>query len=98
MYTDRPPIPSHIKSSQFALSKRIYCPTMLASDYKFLSVEQRKHFLEHGWIRIPKAVSPGYIQRFTEDVWIRLGYDPDDKATWKKEKVRPCHSNIVSMI
>ena len=61
---------------------------MTITEYKYLSLEQRKQFLDQGWVRIPKAVPPENIARFTEDVWIRLGYDPDDKSTWTKEKVR----------
>lgn len=53
-----------------------------------LSSEQREHFLEHGWLKVSKAVPPENIRRFTEDVWVRLGYDPDDQTTWTQEKVR----------
>ena len=61
---------------------------MAITEYKYLSAEQREHFLAHGWVRVPKAVRPEYLRAFTENVWVRLGYDPDDKSTWDKEKVR----------
>lgn len=54
-----------------------------------LSAEQRQHFLDHGWVRIPKAISPEMIDRFAGNVWIRLGYDKDDKSTWTREMVLP---------
>lgn len=60
---------------------------MAIQEYKFLTPEQRTHFLEHGWIRIPKAVPDDIIRQFTENVWVRLGYDPNNKSTWTKEKV-----------
>ncbi|CAL1707473.1 unnamed protein product [Somion occarium] len=68
---------------------------MAISEYKYLSAEQRAQFLEQGWVKIPQAVPPENIARFTEDVWIRLGFDPNDKATWTKEKIHmPRHREI----
>ena len=57
------------------------------AEYKYLTPAQRAHFLQHGWVRIPRAVEERYREAFTADVWVRLGYDPADKATWEKEKV-----------
>lgn len=28
------------------------------------------------------------VEKFAGDVWVRLGYDKDDKSTWKGEKVQ----------
>lgn len=53
-----------------------------------LTPEQRQHFLDHGWVRISKAISPEMVEKFAGDVWVRLGYDKDDKSTWKGEKVQ----------
>ena len=61
---------------------------MAITEYKYLSEEQRAHFLKHGWVRIPDAVPKENIEKFTEHVWVRLGYDPEDRSTWDKEKVR----------
>lgn len=61
---------------------------MAITEYKYLSEEQRAHFLKHGWVRIPDAVPKEHIEKFTEHVWVRLGYDPEDKSTWDKEKAR----------
>ncbi|GBE81529.1 hypothetical protein SCP_0312580 [Sparassis crispa] len=67
----------------------------MAIDYKFLTPEQRAHFLENGWVRITKAVPENIIRRFTENVWVRLGYDPNDTTTWQKEKIHmPRHREI----
>jgi hypothetical protein len=52
----------------------------------YLTSEQREHFLEHGWVHVPKAIPPENISRFTADVWIRLGYDKDDPSTWEEER------------
>ena len=61
---------------------------MAITEFRYLSPEQRTHFLEHGWVRIPKAVREEHLKAFTENVWVRLGYDPGDRTTWTKEKVR----------
>ncbi|KAI0633815.1 hypothetical protein C8Q77DRAFT_814098 [Trametes polyzona] len=68
---------------------------MAMGEYRYLTAEQRTHFLEHGWVRIPKAVKEEYLRAFTENVWVRLGYDPEDKSTWEKEKIHmPRHREI----
>ncbi|OBZ67079.1 hypothetical protein A0H81_12880 [Grifola frondosa] len=70
---------------------------MTIREYKYLKPEQREHFLDHGWVKIPKAVPGDIIKRFTENVWVRLGYDPDDKSTWAKEKIHmPRHREILT--
>ncbi|KAI8994061.1 hypothetical protein BD414DRAFT_271828 [Trametes punicea] len=68
---------------------------MAIREFKYLTPEQREHFLEHGWVKIPKAVKEEYLKAFTENVWIRLGYDPNDKSTWTKEKIHmPRHREV----
>lgn len=52
-----------------------------------MTPDLRKQFLEKGWVKIENAVPLENIKRFSEDIWIRLGYDPNDKTTWIKEKV-----------
>ncbi|KAI0744959.1 hypothetical protein C8Q76DRAFT_701778 [Earliella scabrosa] len=68
---------------------------MAITEYKYLTPEQREHFLQHGWVKIPKAVKEEYLKAFTENVWVRLGFDPNDKSTWTKEKIHmPRHREI----
>ncbi|KAA1476787.1 hypothetical protein DENSPDRAFT_827841 [Dentipellis sp. KUC8613] len=70
---------------------------MAITEYKFLTPEQRTHFLEHGWVRIENGVPPENIARFLENVWVRLGYDPEDKTTWIEEKIHmPRHREIMT--
>ncbi|THH08899.1 hypothetical protein EW146_g8844 [Bondarzewia mesenterica] len=62
-----------------------------------LTPEQREQFLAHGWIRIEGGVPKENIERFLENVWVRLGYDPDEKSTWLKEKIHmPRHREIAT--
>jgi len=53
-----------------------------------LTPEQRVHFLEHGWVKVPNAVPKENIELYTKDIWIRLGYDKDDPSTWEEERFR----------
>ncbi|KAF3769651.1 hypothetical protein M406DRAFT_58906 [Cryphonectria parasitica EP155] len=47
-----------------------------------LTPEQREHFLNHGWIKIPKAFTKEQAAQMTKNVWTRLGMEPHDKSTW----------------
>jgi len=64
----------------------------MVKQYKVLTQADVDHFLEHGWVKIPGALLPEWSDKFTQDVWIRLGYDPNDKSTWTKERANmPWH-------
>jgi hypothetical protein len=68
---------------------------MAPIEYHHLTPDQRTHFLTHGWVLIPSAIPPEHIEHFASDIWIRLGYDPNDKSTWVKEKVHnPRHREM----
>ena len=69
---------------------------MTADKISYLTPEQRAHFLDHGWVRIPRAVPREHIELFTKDVWIRLGYDKNDPSTWEEERFRmPRHREML---
>ena len=57
----------------------------LNQNYKHLTQEDVSHFLEHGWVNIGNAMNPEYFERWMEDLWVRLGMDPQDKTTWATE-------------
>jgi hypothetical protein len=60
-----------------------------------LSPEQQEFFVEHGWLKIPNAIDPKYIDGWMEDFWVRLGWDKDDKSTWKEEYLKmPRHREV----
>ncbi|EJU05871.1 hypothetical protein DACRYDRAFT_104360 [Dacryopinax primogenitus] len=64
-------------------------------EYKFLTQEQRDHFLEHGWLKIPNAIQKKYVDDFMSNYWIRMDYDEHDPSTWKEEYVKlPRHRDI----
>ena len=56
--------------------------------YKYLTQDDIDHFLTHGWLHVPGAIKPEYVERFMKDMWIRVGYDPNDKSTWTNEYLR----------
>lgn len=67
--------------------------TML--EYKHLSQAERDHFVEHGWLKIENAIEPRYLTKWMENLWIRLGMDPNDKSTWNEEYVKlPRHREV----
>jgi hypothetical protein len=63
--------------------------------YQYLSDEERAHFLEHGWLRVPGAINPKYLDEWMADLWTRLDYSPTDKSTWKDTYVKlPRHREV----
>jgi hypothetical protein len=60
-----------------------------------LSEEQKAHFLEHGFVKIPQCFTRAQAAEFTSTMWTRLGMSPTDKSTWTAEKVNmPWHKHI----
>ncbi|ROW12079.1 hypothetical protein VMCG_00537 [Cytospora schulzeri] len=47
-----------------------------------LTQEEKEHFLNNGWVKIPQAFTRDQAAQVTKDVWTRLGMDPNDKSTW----------------
>lgn len=63
--------------------------------YKYLTQDDIDHFLGHGWIKVPNAINPEYIEAWVGDVWDRTGYSPTDKSTWKYEYLHmPFHRQV----
>lgn len=60
---------------------------MKDSDFKLLTPQQREFFLAKGYIIIEDAVPEEHLKRFSDDAWVRLGMDPNDKSTWYKSSV-----------
>ncbi|QRV84378.1 phytanoyl-CoA dioxygenase [Ceratobasidium sp. AG-Ba] len=69
----------------------------MSREYKYLTPEQVDFFMNHGYVVIKKALKEEWIERATHDVWIRLGVDPNDKSTWKSERVnQPWHRRVMA--
>ncbi|KAK0621187.1 hypothetical protein B0T17DRAFT_508561 [Bombardia bombarda] len=60
-----------------------------------LTPEEREHFINHGWIKIPGAFTKEQAETITGNVWTRLGMSPTDKSTWTRLRTNmPSHSNF----
>ncbi|KAG8921415.1 hypothetical protein FRC02_000249 [Tulasnella sp. 418] len=43
--------------------------------------------MNHGYVVIKNAFQPEKAVPYIKDLWIRIGYDPEDKSTWKAERL-----------
>lgn len=60
--------------------------------YKVLSPSDVDHFLTHGFVRIEGCFTTEAAEKWTEDVWLRLGMSATDKSTWTRERTNmPAH-------
>jgi hypothetical protein len=60
-----------------------------------LSEEQKAHFLEHGFVKIPQCFTRAQATEFSSTMWTRLGMSPTDKSTWTAERVNmPWHKHV----
>ncbi|KAM0460168.1 hypothetical protein ACHAPV_004957 [Trichoderma viride] len=63
--------------------------------YQHLTSEECAHFVEHGWLKVENAIKPEYLHGWMENLWTRLGYDPEDKSTWKETYMKlPRHREV----
>jgi hypothetical protein len=84
-----PPTPA------IAASDEKFSPYPPKMPYKFLAPCEAEHFLTHGWLKVPNAVKPEYIDAWMADLWVRTGYDENDKSTWKEEYLHMPHHRQV---
>jgi len=61
--------------------------------FQALSQEQAQHFLDKGYVRIEGCFTEEFARPLREQAFRRLGYEPGDPATWKKEIVYLDHLN-----
>ena len=73
----------HPSDVEYAAKAVTFAMTSLAT----LTGEQADHFVQHGYVAVPGCVDPDLAQRWTDLAYRRLGYDPDDPATWSEEIV-----------
>ncbi|RDL37065.1 Uncharacterized protein BP5553_04498 [Venustampulla echinocandica] len=61
-----------------------------------LSEEQKAHFLEHGYIKVPACFTREEAATFSKNLWPRLSMSPTDKSTWTGgERINmPWHNHI----
>lgn len=60
-----------------------------------LTPAQVEHFLEYGYIKLEGAFPPDVARAWVDRAWVRLGYDPDDPATWAEPRIHmPGHESV----
>ena len=59
----------------------------MTRSYQNLSEDERRHFVEHGWLRVRDAIKKEYMDDWMQYLWPRLGMDEDDPSTWHPEYV-----------
>ncbi|KAF4232716.1 hypothetical protein CNMCM6805_009739 [Aspergillus fumigatiaffinis] len=60
-----------------------------------LTEEQKQHWLEHGFIKIPRCFTKKDADNWTTSIWARLGISPTDRSTWNSERVNmPGHTLV----
>lgn len=48
--------------------------------------------MEFGFVVIKNAFPKEDAEEWTKNVWVRLGFDPEDKSTWTQERTNmPAH-------
>ncbi len=52
-----------------------------------LTKKQLDEFYEKGCVALRGAMPRKTALDYAKDVWVRLGYDPDDKSTWEKSRI-----------
>jgi len=60
---------------------------MAFENLQVLTSEQAQHFVEKGYVRISGCLDRELAQRWTDEAYQRLGYDPADRSTWTKDIV-----------
>jgi len=91
--TSAPQKPSRTPTT--AMSPERFSPYPPKLPYKFLTPQEADHFLTHGWLKVPNAIMPEYIDAWMADFWVRTGYDEHDKTTWKDEYLHLPHHRQV---
>jgi hypothetical protein len=53
--------------------------------------------MKYGYIIVRNAFTAEQAADFTKDLWVRLGMDPNDPATWTQEKVHmPRQQEVIT--
>jgi len=64
----------------------------MAKKYNTLTPEQVDFFMENGYVVIKQAFTKEKAAEWTQNMWVRLGLDPNDKSTWDRERIHmPWH-------
>ena len=61
-----------------------------------MTAEEVDFFMKNGYVVIKGAFTKQAADEWTKEMWVRLGFDPNDKSTWIKEKPHmPWHNRVA---
>lgn len=63
--------------------------------YRILSEEQVRSFLDKGYLVVKNCFDREFARRWTDEAFDRLGYDPNDPSTWKKDIIWMDRKNVL---
>ena len=69
----------------------------MSNETRTLSYEQISFFLEKGYVRIPNCFDRKLAEEWGAFTFKRLGYDPNDPATWAEQRVHMPRMNTVDV-
>ncbi len=69
----------------------------MAHQLQVLTPEQRQHFIEKGYVTVKGTLDRGFAKKWTDEAYGRLGYDPVDRSTWKKDIVWMDRNHIAAI-
>jgi hypothetical protein len=68
---------------------------VMPKTYEVLTDEQIEHFLARGYVVLHECFTREAASSLTETTFTRLGYDPDDPATWREAVIHmPAHRHV----
>jgi hypothetical protein len=53
------------------------------------------HFIEHGFVVVKDCVDRALMKEWVDRSWLRNGYDPRDRSTWKEGKIHMPNREFV---
>ena len=59
----------------------------MSKRYEVLTEEQVDHFLRRGHVVLHDCFSRETARKWTDQTFVRLGYDPDDPSTWQQDVI-----------
>jgi hypothetical protein len=84
-----------VEDGNIALSNPPKAPPAAAATS--LTLQDKEHFLIHGWVKLSNCFTPEQAEWVTSDVWTRLGMDPRDKTTWTSLRTNMPHHRIFDV-
>ncbi|RFU28829.1 hypothetical protein B7463_g7513, partial [Scytalidium lignicola] len=71
-------------------------PTTTVKKCSILTPEDIEHWMKYGYVVIKSAFTKEQADEKMRDLWVRLGYDPNDKKTWVMDRVNmPSHNQVL---